>query len=50
MSRYSMMREAIADLAASAEEQDRKLCDEGFPAAYGNDELVLAFDDICRCR
>lgn len=51
--RYQMLRQAIANLAAPAEEQaaylDRlhgPLTGGGSAAGYGNDELALEFDDI----
>ena len=52
-SRYQQVRQAVANLAATAEEQVRYL-DEGFAsltgggsaAAYGNDELALELEDM----
>lgn len=51
--RYQQLRQAVANLAAPADEQVRFL-DEGFTsltgggsaAAYGNDELALELDDM----
>ena len=53
MTRYQMLREAVANLAAPAEEQvaylDRifvPLTGGGSAAGYGNDELALELEDI----
>ena len=45
-SRYAQLRQAIAALAASADEQAAYLLSQGLDASYGNDELALVFDDI----
>ena len=45
-SRYEQLREAIAVLAAPADEQDRHLRQYGFTEGYGNDELALEFEDV----
>jgi hypothetical protein len=45
-SRFEQLRDAIANLAAPADQQDQHLTNQGFTADYGNDELALEFDDI----
>jgi hypothetical protein len=45
-SRYEQLRQAIADLAAPAADQDARLCGWGLDARYGNDELALTFGGI----
>ena len=40
-----MLRGAVAALAESADEQNRLLTAQGFPAEFGNDELALGLDD-----
>jgi len=53
MTRYTMLRETVAHLAAEPDAQARYLDDSfvdltggGSAADYGNNELVLEFDDI----
>ena len=45
-SRFERLRDAIANLAAPADQQDQHLTNQGFTADYGNDELAHEFDDI----
>lgn len=45
-SRFELLRNAIANLAAHADLQDQHLTAHGFTAGYGNDELALNFDDM----
>lgn len=44
--RYDTLRDCIAVLASSADEQDMYLRRSGFPPEYGNDELALELEDI----
>jgi hypothetical protein len=44
--RLEQLRAAIANLAASAEQQDRHLTRQGLRREDGNDELALEFDGI----
>ena len=43
--RYRMLKEAVAALAESADQQNRLLTARGFSAEFGNDELALGLDD-----
>jgi hypothetical protein len=47
-SAYEQLKAVTANLAASAEQQDRHLSEQGFDQSHGNDELALEFDDAYR--